>query len=110
MLTVTTLARRFGLARSTLLYDERIRLLPSPRRSASRYRQYGEREVERLRQICAYRSAGLALSDIRTLLGRRSTEATDVLERRLLELDREIDAKRLHQQAILRLLQGSARP
>ncbi len=52
MLNVTGLARRCGLSRTTLFYYESIGLLKASSRSPGNYRQYTERDVERLRQIC----------------------------------------------------------
>jgi DNA-binding transcriptional MerR regulator len=104
MLTVTRLARRCGLSRTTILYYESVGLLKAPPRTPGNYRLYGERDVERLRQICAYRNAGLSTADIRSILGRTSGDAASVLQRRLLELDAEIETLRSHQRAILRLL------
>jgi DNA-binding transcriptional MerR regulator len=106
MLTVSQLARLCGLSRTTLLYYESIGLLPPACRSESNYRHYSADQVERLRTICAYRDAGLRLGDIQQILDEESNEATTVLKRRLLELDREIEALREHQSAILRLLQA----
>jgi len=107
MWTVTQLARRCGLSRSTLLYYESIGLLKAPARSAAQYRHYGAREFERLQQICAYRNAGLTLADIRTLLDRRETDAAAVLKRRLIAIDGEIQTLRAHQRAILKLLNNT---
>jgi DNA-binding transcriptional MerR regulator len=104
MLTVTRLARRCGLSRSTVLYYESIGLLKSSARTPGNYRQYGAKDVERLQQICAYRHVGLSLADIRSVLGAASSDAASVLKRRMLELDAEIEALRGHQRAILRLL------
>jgi MerR family transcriptional regulator, thiopeptide resistance regulator len=104
MMTVTRLARSCGLSRSTVLYYESIGLLRASARSPGNYREYSEKDTERLRQICAYRHAGLSLADIRSVLGGASSQAAAVLERRLVELDREIEALRDHQRAILRLL------
>jgi MerR family transcriptional regulator, thiopeptide resistance regulator len=103
MLTVTRLARRCGLSRSTVLYYESVGLLKASGRSPGNYREYSDKDVERLRQICAYRHAGLSLADIRSVLG-ASSNAAAVLERRLLELDVEIETLRHHQRSILRLL------
>ena len=104
MLTVTRLAKRCGLSRSTVLYYESIGLLRASARSPGNYREYTEKDVERLRQICAYRHVGLSLGDIKSVLGAASSDAAAVLERRLLDLDREIEALRGHQRSILRLL------
>lgn len=112
MLTVTQLARRCGLSRTALLYYESIGLMPPPERSGGNYRSYGERDMQRLLQIRAYRDAGLKLEDIRAILNtnsdRRGSDAVRVLKRRLLELDAEIGTLRKHQQAILKLLEHKA--
>lgn len=112
MITVTELAQRCGLSRTALLYYESIGLMPPPQRSGGNYRSYAEADVLRLRQIRAWRDAGLKLDDIRQLLNVRSdrpaTGAGAVLRRRLLELDAEITRLRGHQQAILKLLEHKA--
>ena len=108
VLTVTKLARSCGLSRSTVLYYESVGLLTPARRGAGNYRSYLPEHVQRLRQICAYRSAGLALSDIQTLLDRPDDDASAILKRRLTELDAEIAVRRQHQHAILLLLRGTA--
>ncbi len=106
MWTVSKLAQRCGLSRGTLLYYESIGLLKPPARSPANYRRYGERELSRLQQICAYRHAGLTLADIRAILDRRDTDASAVLKRRLIALDAEIETLRAHQRAILNLLKN----
>src|SRR5262249_26833029 len=109
MLTVTKLARRCGLSRSTLLYYESVGLLRRAPRSQGNYRYYGEKDELRLRQICAYRDAGLKLEDIRAILDGPGSNAASVLERRLVELTTEIETLRGHQRAIARLLQQKRR-
>src|SRR5215471_10684698 len=106
MFTVSKLARQCGLSRTALLYYESIGLLEPASRSAGNYRRYSEKELRRLQEVCAYRDAGLKLDDIRAILGRPRDEAAAVLRRRLLELNGEIETLRLHQRAILRLLQN----
>lgn len=77
--TVGVLARSFGLARSSLLYYDRIGLLRPSQRSTSRYRLYGEDARERLEAICTYRRVGLGLAEIRTLLDARGGRTLDIL-------------------------------
>ena len=108
MLTVSKLARRFGLSRSTLLYYESIGLLKAAPRTCANYRLYGEKELRRLEQICVYRAAGLKLTDIRAILDRRQSDATAMLKRRMVELNGEVEKLRGHQRAILKLLQSGA--
>ena len=104
MLTVTRLARSCNLARSTVLYYESIGLLRPPHRSDGNYRVYATKDLERLRQICTYRDAGLTLEDIRSLLNAPRNDAQGVLERRMVEIGRSIERMREHQRAIARLL------
>jgi DNA-binding transcriptional MerR regulator len=104
MYTVSGLARRCGLSRSTILYYESVGLLKASSRSAGNYRQYGERDLEHLRQIRAYRNVGLSLADIRAVVGRPGNDAAFALQRRLAQIDVEIDRLRGHQRVILRLL------
>jgi DNA-binding transcriptional MerR regulator len=104
MWTVSELAKRCGLSRSTLLYYESIGLLKPASRTAANYRRYGERDLARLERICAYRNAGLKLADIRAVLDRPASDAVGVLNRRLVELDAEIQGLRAHQKSILQLL------
>src|ERR1019366_9975140 len=106
MLSVTQLARACGLSRSTVLYYESLGLLPAPPRSQGNYRQFGDKHLRCLRQICRYRSAGLKLADVRALLGEpERAEATAVLTRRLAEIGVDIERLKEHQRAILRLLE-----
>jgi DNA-binding transcriptional MerR regulator len=109
MLTVSKLARLCGLSRTAVLYYESIGLLSSARRGAGRYRVYSDPEIFRLRQICAWRNAGLKLEDIRTItspagLARPESDISAVLQRRFMELEAEIEAKRSQQKSILLLL------
>ena len=106
MLTVSKLARDCGLSRATVLYYESIGLLKPAARTAGNYRSYGEADRLRLRQICAYRDMGLKLDDIRSILDRPGSDASGVLERRLVELSAEIEKLRGHQRAILKLLRN----
>lgn len=108
MYTVSKLAQRCGLSRTTLLYYESIGLLKPAARTVSNYRRYGDKDAERLRQICVYRDAGLKLEDIRGLLDHPDNDASALLTRRLTEINAEIEALRGHQQAILKLLRNKS--
>ncbi len=109
MLTVSMLARRCGLSRTTLLYYEAQGLLRRPPRTEGNYRAYTEQDLERVQHIGVLRKVGLSVADIRSLLNRQGGAAAAILERRLVVIDAEIEALRDHQRAILRLLQRSHR-
>ena len=48
-LTIGQLAKATGVASKTIRYYEQIGVLPTPTRSAAKYRQYDQSGVERLR-------------------------------------------------------------
>jgi DNA-binding transcriptional MerR regulator len=102
--SVGRLARRFGLARSTLLYYDRIGLLSPSARSRAGYRLYAERDVARLAAICRYREAGLGLDAIAELLAGSRGRAAELLEARLEQLNDEIARLREQQRVAVRLL------
>lgn len=106
MLSVSQIARQFGLSRTALLYYESAGLLKATVRSSAGYRLYGDKAVEALRQICLYRSLGLSVRDIRQLLSANDSAAAAVLNRRLVELEGEIGDLRGQQRAIVKLLQA----
>jgi MerR family transcriptional regulator, thiopeptide resistance regulator len=111
--TVSRLARRFGLSRSTLLYYDRIGLLPPSGRSLSGYRCYSERDAERLSRICTFRDAGLALGEIGLMLTESEVPGRRVLESRLEQIAADIRDLRTKQQllcAMLRNLSGGRVP
>jgi DNA-binding transcriptional MerR regulator len=105
MLSVSQIAKRFGLSRTTILYYESCGLLKPGHRTSASYRLYGEKEVRVLERICLYRSVGLSVSSIRGMLANPETDIAALLRRRLTELDSEIGRLREHQRVILRLLQ-----
>lgn len=67
-LTIGKLSKTSGVKVETIRYYERRGLLPSPVRSSSGYRQYGEEDVKRLRFIRRGRKLGFSLEEIHSLL------------------------------------------
>lgn len=104
MYTVSKIARRFGLSRSTLLYYDRIGLLSPSGRSPGDYRLYDQDDYDRLEQICELRQTGLSLKKIAVLLDDDDSAPQHLLKQRLADLNREINALRHQQQAVIRLL------
>jgi len=107
MRLISQVGRKFGLSRTTLLYYDRLRLVRPTYRTAAGYRMYSDEDVARLRLVCRYRDAGLALSEIGRLLeedGDPRALVRTALHRRLTDLNHEIAALRRQQQVVLRLL------
>ncbi len=105
MLTVTQLARECGISRTTILYYEKEQLLLPTLRSENGYRWYGDKEIARLKAISSYRSYGLPLTSIRTLLDKQGQSQATILKDHFEELEREIQTLRAQQSAIVALLQ-----
>ncbi len=104
-LTISRLARQFGLARSTLLYYDRIGLLRASEHSRAGYRLYDARTVERLKRIVELRSAGMALATVKRVL-ETSTPLADALEQQVALLNRQLAQLRAQQRVVLTLLQS----
>lgn len=104
MHTISQVARRFNVSRSTLLYYDTIGLLSPAARSAANYRLYSDTDIERMARIDLFRRAGLPLETILELLRAGSAPAPAVLERHLVDISRKIDALRTQQRVIVRLL------
>jgi MerR family transcriptional regulator, thiopeptide resistance regulator len=108
--TIGRLARRYRLSRSTLLYYDAIGLLVPSGRSASNYRLYTGDDERRLAAICTYRDMGLTLAEIREIVESGGDDTTtQVLERRLEELNRAIAVHREQQRVVLALLKNRHR-
>ncbi|MFA0692714.1 MerR family transcriptional regulator [Vibrio splendidus] len=68
MLSIKQFCEQLEVSRTTVLYYERKGLITPAARTPNGYRQYGERELERFRAILAYRSYGIPVSEIESLL------------------------------------------
>lgn len=107
MLTVTQLAKQFGISRTSVLYYEREGLLLPANRSDNGYRWYGEKEQQRLQSILAYRSFGVPVSRLSTLLdGGSEEEQQSILRDQFNALEKEIQSLRLQQKAIVQFMEA----
>ncbi len=103
-MTISQLARKHSLSRSTLLYYDRIGLLKPCGRLDNRYRLYADRDDRRLRQIRLYRQAGLPLAEIRRIIGGPRKGLAVALERQLYEVLKQMETLRGRQRVIVGLL------
>lgn len=109
MYTIGQVGDLAQLSRSTLLYYDRIGLLPPSDTSPAGYRLYSEADLARLERIRTYRAAGLSLERIGELLQADDPDhLTQALEARLIALNQEIQRLREQQRLVLDLL-GQAR-
>ncbi|MDB4690547.1 MerR family transcriptional regulator [Verrucomicrobia bacterium] len=90
--TISKLASRFSLSRSTLLYYDRIGLLRPSNRTSTGHRRYDQEDYERLRLICALRKVGLSLQDVIMLLDEftEPIQVRKMLEKRSMQVVHEM--------------------
>lgn len=94
MISISQVAVRFGLSRSTLLHYDRIGLLSPSYRTSAGYRLYESHDIDRLEKICQLRRTGMSLAAIRQLLDDsdpvsgsiESAPLTTILTLRLMQL------------------------
>ena len=101
LLSVGELAKRSGLTVRTLHHYDSIGLLVPSSRSDAGYRLYDRANIERLHRIQALRRLGLSLTDIGNTLSGPDLPLTDVIDRQLAQIERELSqALRLKRQLI----------
>ena len=105
MLTVSQLAKACSISRTSILYYEREGLLLPKNRSDNGYRWYGKTEIERLGRILSYRSFGVPVSQLRSLLDEANEEGQkQILLQQFNTLERDIQLLRLQQKAIVHFM------
>lgn len=104
LLTIRQLAALAGVSRAGLLYYETEGLLVPARRSASGYRLYGQKEVQLVQTIRAFRDAGVPVRTIKDILKNQSSVSVQLLEQRLFDLNSEMRNLKEQQILLARLL------
>ena len=104
-LTIGQLAKATGVAAKTIRFYEQIGVLPTPKRTATGYRQYDQSGVQRLRFIRRARSLALPLRDVKTVIVGLDGGPRLAVRTRLLALVRRQLSAVQHQSAELGLLQ-----
>jgi DNA-binding transcriptional MerR regulator len=103
-LTIGQLAARCAVPRTTVLYYEQVGLLAPAARSEAGYRLYGDAELARVQQICAWRATGLTHEAIRGLLA--GGERDVAIHTRLADIQRTMQQLRQQQALLVALLGG----
>lgn len=105
MLTITKLAKRFNISRTTVLYYENEGLISPSYRTESGYRQYGKKEIKRLEAILSYRAFGISVKEISRLLAeQKAHDREKILRAQFSSLDQEIQRLKRQQAAIVVML------
>lgn len=116
--TIGAAARHTGVPERTIRYYESIGLL-APGRASNDYREFGEREMSRLRFVARARSLGFSTDDCRNLLAlyenpaRASAQVRELADAHLAEMDRKIaDLQRMRGElaGLVAQCRGNQRP
>ena len=102
--SVSKLGRACGLSRSTLLYYDRLGLLRPSGRNGSGYRYYTDADHRRLERIVYFRSAGLSLKEIRSVLSSGGKPGIKLLETRLRDTADKIIGLKTQQRMLAAML------
>ena len=89
--TVGQAAELVGVTVRTLHHWDEIGLASPSERSSSGYRQYVDKDLERLERIVAYREAGLGLDAVREVLDDATAEIGETLRAQRAQLASQID-------------------
>ena len=112
-------SRQSGVSERMIRHYEKIGLIPAPPRRGAGYRDYGERDLHRLRFIANARDLGFPIEEIRTLLGLwtdtgcASAEVKQLALARAEELQRKAEALTVLHDTLVDLAercQGDHRP
>lgn len=99
---------------STLRYYEERGLLQPPERTPAGYRNYGDEAVQRLEFIDRARAAGVTLAqtaeilEVRDAGGSPCGHVRDLLDRRLVEIDEQLEHLRLLRTSVAELRANAA--
>jgi len=106
MFTIGQVAKKYALSRSTLIYYDKIGILEPSGRSESNYRLYSQKDLEKMDRIMLFRSTGLSLESIPSMLDKNDDDLNASLENRLFTINNEIQVLRGQQKVLLNILEN----
>jgi MerR family copper efflux transcriptional regulator len=118
-MTIGDAARASGVSAKMIRHYESVGLFPEALRTGAGYRQYGEKDVHRLRFIRHSRDLGFSIEQIRELLGlwhnraRPSRQVKALAQAHLQELDAklaELQAMKASLEHLVHCCHGDERP
>lgn len=98
---INELAKRSGTASKTIRYYEDVGLLPQPSRSTNGYREYGDRDVERLTFIRRCRELQIPINALRKLVSAQEDPSASCSEVDQIIKDQLENVRRMQQELAL---------
>jgi MerR family transcriptional regulator, thiopeptide resistance regulator len=102
--TISQIAKKFGLSRSSLLYYDSIGLLSPKKRTGANYRLYSGSDLLVMEEIARLQNAGVSLKEIRRVIHTKPSQRGATLRRRLADIIEEMRRLRAQQRFIIDLL------
>ena len=103
MYSIGELSNHTGVSTQTIRYYEKIGLLQDPMRASNGYRQYDDRDIERLKFITRARQLDFSLDDIDEILALKERREApyryvmDLMEQQMRAIEQRIsDLRQLH--------------
>ena len=109
LLSIGQVATEVGVTVETLRYYEQEGLLAEPTRTTSRYRQYGEDAVHRMRFILRAKEYGFTLKEIKGLidlydsLSSTRQDVRDAADQKIVAIEERIRELRATEESLVRL-------
>lgn len=107
--TINNTAKLVGISSRTLRYYDEIGLLKPKRISSNGYRIYGQKEIERLKEIIFYKEMGLPLDEIQRIISSKEFDGLSALKdhlENLLSQRNKLDDKILNVVSTIRSMRG----
>lgn len=104
--TVQQLATMSGVSKRTLHYYDEIGLLQPKKIRSNGYRIYGSQEVNRLQQILFFKTFGLSLNEIQTIMSKEKAEIYQALQIQQMKLIQQKNAIEQQLYALTQTLQN----
>ena len=104
-MTISEVSKKYAISTRMLRHYEKVGLIESMHREDYAYRIYDECAIRRLQQIVILRKLQIPLKQIQIILDGDISQAIDILEKHIEEMDSSISVMQRMRQALLSLVE-----
>lgn len=104
-MTISEASKKYAISTRMLRHYEKVGLIESTHREDYAYRIYDEQAVRRLQQVVILRKLQIPLKQIQIILDGDISQAIDILEKRIREMDSSVSVMQRMKQALLKLVE-----